>query len=381
MLHILVVVDHAVGTSGPHRNVVGSLNALGARDDVSVRLLTGEIDEDEPYAKAENVEVLLGFHPHRLRKVLSNALKVRRAARGCDVVYVPTGLKSFLYAQFARRGRRLVAGPNVTKLPIRRADSPGRIELRWLCDDWLEASRYRRDHVRSCVPEGLRHRVNYIHHALDAGKFSPDRASAEVWQEYGIPVTSLKLLHVGRDGEPRKGVNELMDAIGLLNDRAGFSEVDFVLVGRMSDMTAERAAKHKNVHLLGFRQGDELARIYASADISVIPSSWENMPFSVMESMASGLAVVAGRTGGIPEQVIDGESGLLVDIRGEDGKHKPEAGAILAEAIGKLVADESLRERLGRNARARVLMRFSEERLGAELVACLRDEPGWRGDD
>jgi len=380
-VRVLVVVDHAVGVSGPHRNVVGSLNALGARDDVSVRLLTGEIDEDEPYAKARDIEIRLGFHPHRLSRAPSNLLRLRRAARECDVVYVPTGLKSFLYAQSARRGRRLVAGPNVTKLPIRRADSPGWIELRWLCDDWLEASRYRRDHVRRCVPEGLRHRVNYIHHALDADKFSPDRASAEVWQGYGIPAASVKLLHVGRDGEPRKGVSELMDAIGLLNDRAGFSEVDFVLVGRMSDMTAERAAKHKNVHLFGFRQGDELARIYASADISVIPSSWENMPFSVMESMASGLAVVAGRTGGIPEQVIDGESGLLVDIRGEDGKHRPEAGAILAETIGRLVADESLRERLGRNARARVLARFGEERLGAELVACLRDEPGWRGDD
>jgi ABC-type uncharacterized transport system ATPase subunit len=50
-LKVLVLVDYAVRTSSPHGNVVGSLNAPGARDDVTVRLLTGEIAPGEPYAK------------------------------------------------------------------------------------------------------------------------------------------------------------------------------------------------------------------------------------------------------------------------------------------------------------------------------------------
>src|SRR5690606_37825582 len=49
-MRVLVLVDHAVGISGPHRNVVGTLNALSAREDVDLRVLTGKIGASEPYA-------------------------------------------------------------------------------------------------------------------------------------------------------------------------------------------------------------------------------------------------------------------------------------------------------------------------------------------
>lgn len=100
----LNVHDHAVGRSGPHRNVAGTLNALAARDDVLLRLLCGEVDPTESYARSGRTAVHLGFRPHSPAAIVSNLMRLRRAARGMDVIYVPTGLKSFLLAWAAGGG-------------------------------------------------------------------------------------------------------------------------------------------------------------------------------------------------------------------------------------------------------------------------------------
>lgn len=367
-MNVLIPVDHAIGSSGPHRNVVGSLNALGARDDVSVTLLTGAIDPEEPYARAPNLEVRIGFRPDDPWRMASNLDALRAAARECDVIYVPTNLRSLIYAQAGRRGRRLVAGPNVSHLPVRRVDSPGRPELAWMCDLWIEASHYRRDHVLRCT--GARN-VDCVRHAINPDTFSPSHRSPETWRRLGIPETTLKVVYVGRDNEPRKGVAELVDAIERLNRDGRGRHLDFILCGQMSEATSRRTVGMANVHRIGFCRGAELAAIYAASDIGVVPSSWENMPFTVLEAMASGLAVVASRSGGIPEQIVDGESGILVDLA-EGGRHRVDAGARLATAIAELVDDPARRHRLGLAARRRVLEHFSEARLGSELVARFR---------
>jgi len=365
-MRVLVLVDHAIGTSGPHRNVVGSLNALGARDDISVCLLTGAVDDSEPYARAKNLEIRLGFQPHNPWSSAGNLRRLRQAGRGCDVVYVPTNLKSLLYAQFVRKGRRLVAGPNVSHLPIRRADSPGLPELSWLCDLWIEASCYKRDHV---IGYSGASNVRCVRHAINPETFSPEHRSNETWVRLGISGTTLKVLYVGRDNEPRKGVAQLLHAIEQLNREGRGGDLDFILTGQMSSETMRRTSGVVNVHQIGFRKGAELAAVYAASDIAVVPSSWENMPFSVLEAMASGLSVIASRSGGIPEQIVDGESGILVDIA-DRGCHRPDAGTILARAIASLADDPQLREQLGRGARRRVFEHFSEARLGAELIDC-----------
>src|ERR1039458_9419544 len=99
MLRLLVLVDHARGITGSHRNVVGSLNALSKREDVQLRLLCREIDEQEPYAQSTGIDIRLGYDPHDPRHFVGNIRRVLSAARNCDVIYVPSGLKSLLYAQ------------------------------------------------------------------------------------------------------------------------------------------------------------------------------------------------------------------------------------------------------------------------------------------
>ncbi|MCX7806582.1 MAG: glycosyltransferase family 4 protein [Planctomycetota bacterium] len=376
-MRVLVLVDHAVGISGPHRNVVGTLNALAARDDVSVRLLTGRIDPDEPYARSGKIETIPGYDPHSPAAFFRNVSLLRKAARGCDCIYVPSGLKSFLYAQLVRRGRRLVAGPNVTRLPIRRADSPGWIELRLMCDMWLEASDCRRGHVLRYVGSAFEGRVRRVHHAINPSKFSPAKRDPYIWRKYGLDNGRLKIVWVGKDYHLLKGAAIFLSAADIYRQRNNTHAADFVAVGTLSDKNAKKAQNCPNVHHIGPAYGNDLAVLYASADVSVVPSSWENMPFVVLEAMASGLAVLATRTGGIPEQIEDGVSGLLLDLCDKErGGFRADAPEILAMAVKKVAEDADLRKRLGDNARRKAMEYFSEPRLGVEMATIFREVAG-----
>ena len=366
-IEVLLPVDHAVGVSGPHRNVVGTLNALGRRSDVRVRLVTGRIDPDEPYARATNITVHRGFAPADRGAWARNLALLERAARGADLVYVPTNLRSLLYAQAVRGLRPLLAGPNVTHLPVRRKDSPGWFEITALCDLWLEASMRRRDFVRGHV-RPLERRVRHLHHGLDTVKWDPERRDRTVWGAHDVPTGEPIVLYVGRDDSPLKGVRVLLDAFEDVTVNARL-----VLVGHMSDETRRRAAAHPRMHVLGWVQGDDLPVLYASADVAVVPSYWENLPFVVMEAMASGVCVVASRTGGIPEQVEDGVSGRLVSLVAPDGGHAAAAAAVLGAALQEVLASAPLRAELGAAARRRIVEHFNEERLGEELVATFRE--------
>lgn len=372
-MRVLIPVDHAVGISGPHRNVVGSLNALGAREDVEVVLLTGQIDETEPYASATNIEVRSGFAPHDPKRVVSNLRHIRAAARGCDVVYVPTNLKSFFYAQTVRRGRRLVAGPNVTHLPLPgRQDAPGKTELNLMSDAWFEPSIVRRDHVNRVA--GVR-TVEYIHHAIDLVKFSPDARDPSAWGEYGVPDRALKVIFVGRDDEARKGVRQLLEAIELVNRAGDRTAMHFVLVGRLSEQTTQRVRELPNATAIPFTPSGDLARLYASSDIAVVPSSWETFGFTALEAMACGIPVVAARAGSLPEVVTDRETGILVDMVAPGSVFVDDASTRLADALCELLVSPDERRALGSNARRLAEAYFSESRLGEELVAILRGDP------
>jgi glycosyltransferase involved in cell wall biosynthesis len=323
------------------------------------------VDDNEPYATSGCVECVLGFHPHRIAHAPQNLSLVRKAARGCDLIYVPTNLKSLAYAQVVRLP--VVAGPNITPI-FRKNDSPGSIELTMMCDLWIEASEMRTRHVLKTTKGRFAENIMTIHHAIDSEKFSPDRRRAGFWESLCLSSRTVKVLFVGRDNEPRKGVRQLLDAVGIVNRQENVFPVDFVIVGKMSEDTCEALAGTSNAHRLGFKKGRELADIYANSDISVVPSSWENFPFSVMEAMASGLAVIASRVGGIPEQITGGETGILLDIVANTRSvHRGDAGEILAGAICDLIDDPQRRLHLGRKARTRVLEYFNEERLGAEL--------------
>ena len=103
----------------------------------------------------------------------------------------------------------------------------------------------------------------------------------------------------------------------------------------------------KQVILAGERA--DISGLLSISDIFILPSIWEGLPNALLEAMATGLPVVATRVGGVPEIVIDNETGLLV---------KAKDSHALRDAIERLIKEPPLRERLARNARIQVRERF-----------------------
>ena len=123
--------------------------------------------------------------------------------------------------------------------------------------------------------------------------------------------------------------------------------------GRLEQLALELGVTER-VRFLG--QVMATAPVYRAADILVHPSRNEGFGLVLAEAGGFGLPVVASRVGGIPEVVVDGETGLLVP------KEDP---AALAAALGRLVADPGLRARLGQAARARCRALFDVRRMAA----------------
>ena len=98
---------------------------------------------------------------------------------------------------------------------------------------------------------------------------------------------------------------------------------------------------------------DDLAELYSKASVVVLPSVVaENCPLVVLEAMASGRAVIGSRIGGIPELVVENETGLLFNPRETNE---------LSEKIIHLLLDREMAERMGRSGRKRVERKFSAE--------------------
>ncbi|WP_260855407.1 glycosyltransferase family 4 protein [Mesorhizobium amorphae] len=154
---------------------------------------------------------------------------------------------------------------------------------------------------------------------------------------------SIHILFLGRIGE-RKGVPQLCDALANMKSVehwratiAGDGEVEETRARLMELGLADR------VQLPGWVGPDQVAALIASADILVLPSFAENLPVSVIEGMASGLAVVTTPVGAVEDIVTNEQNGLLVP---------PGDVAALTKALTRLVEDPALRTRLGEAAKA-----------------------------
>lgn len=130
-------------------------------------------------------------------------------------------------------------------------------------------------------------------------------------------------------------------------------------------VTLERLAPEPGVRVHNdFTPGDpRLVQLLARSAVFAFPSDMDNSPYSVLEAMVAGVPVVTTRVGGIPEMVLDGETGLLV---GEDDTE-------LAEAIVRLLDDAGLREEMGRAARRRAEERFDALHTTRRLAEVLNE--------
>jgi glycosyltransferase involved in cell wall biosynthesis len=182
--------------------------------------------------------------------------------------------------------------------------------------------------------------IRVVPNGVDLRSFAPggDARAAAEW-----PSPGLRLLSVGRL-HPQKGHRILLDAMA--RARATGAALSLLVAGEGAERGALEAwaaglGLRGHVRFAGRR---EVRPLLAAADVFVFPSLYEAVGIALLEAMASALPVVASRTGGIPEVVEDGVSGILV---------APGDAGDLARALVALERDPERRRRLGVAARAR----------------------------
>jgi len=165
---------------------------------------------------------------------------------------------------------------------------------------------------------------------------------------------------------PQKGLFDLLDAVPAVLSR--FPQARFVIVG--DGELREPIRKHiaaaglqGQVRLAGSRPLDEVATWLGAADLFVLSSRYEGLPFALIEAMAAGCPVVATDVGGVGEVVADESAGYLVP---------PADPPKLADAINRIVGDPQARRAMASAARARVLGSFTVDECYEKTTAIYR---------
>jgi len=198
-------------------------------------------------------------------------------------------------------------------------------------------------------------RVVVIPPGVDTSRFYPIPQD-EAKEFVGVPCDQNMLLFVGRV-EPLKGIDTLLEAVALLKQQGVLDRhpLCVAVIGGEPDADPERMSEEMGrlktlrstlgiddvVTFLGKRDQDTLQYYYSAALAVVVPSHYESFGLVALEAMACGRPVVASETGGLAFLVRDNETGF----------HVPAGDApALADRLRRLVEDEVLRTRLGRQA-------------------------------
>lgn len=171
--------------------------------------------------------------------------------------------------------------------------------------------------------------------------------------EAGSVSNIINIIFVGRLAEPKKA-ELVIEAIAGLSEEVK-NIIKFTIVGNGPKKAGlEILAKEKNidVEFLGALPKESALVKMQKADIFVFISAWEGFPYTILEAMSAGLPIIASNVGGVGEAVNE-QNGIL--LKNDIGQIK--------EAILKLVNDENLRLKLGKQGRSDVLEKFSLEKM------------------
>jgi len=203
-------------------------------------------------------------------------------------------------------------------------------------------------------------RVHRIYNGLDLAEFGAADFSS----------TPPLIIAVGRL-IPKKGFGDLIRACAFLEKRGKSFRCEIVGQGPLENelrAQIDELRLQNNVVLTGAKPQAQLRERLAAANIFVLPSvidpdgGMDNLPTVIMEAMATRLPVVSTNIGGIPEMVIENETGFLV---------QPGDAAAMGDAIEKVISDRSWAARLGNSGYDRARTLFSIQKNVRELCALL----------
>lgn len=144
---------------------------------------------------------------------------------------------------------------------------------------------------------------------VDSVRFSPHHRREGIRRRFISRPEQLLFLYVGRLA-PEKDLDILTQSIKQVN-QTHQEKIRFIIAGDGPYAQDMREQSDGNVLFTGYLQGAELSSLYASCDAFVFPSSTETFGNVVLEAMASRLPVITVRSGGVTDNVVDGQNGLL----------------------------------------------------------------------
>lgn len=363
----------------------------GVHVDFLVRELRRLIDVDvhcmgEPRegatAHSEKEARLEGMNP--ALQVLSTDVAMTAGVADCDVVHSHTW-----YANLAGHWAKLLYGvPHVVTAHSLEPQRPWKAEQLgggYRISSWAEQTAYESADAVVAVSEGMRRdvlasypsldpdKVHVVYNGIDADFYAPDNGT-EVLERIGVDPGRPYVAFVGRITR-QKGVPHLLRA-GLAFDPS----LQVVLLAGAADTPALKAETDAAIaELTSTRDGvfvvsemlprSEVRQVLTGALAFLCPSVYEPLGIVNLEAMACQTAVVASNVGGIPEVVVDGETGLIVPY----DEQAPEAfEAALAEAVNRLAADPGLAGRFGEAGRERAVHAFAWDAIAQQTVALYR---------
>ena len=332
-------------------------------------------------------EAIGSDRPHdAVLNTLSVDLRMAAAVEGADVVHTHTW-----YANFAGHLAHLLYDiPHVAtthslepRRPWKAEQLGGGYAVSSFCertaleaaDAVIAVSGAMRDDILDCYPAIDPDRVVVIHNGVDTEEFTPDPAT-DALPELGIDPDRPYVTFVGRITR-QKGIDLLLSAAEHFDPDTQLvllpSAPDTPEVGAEMRAAADALAqqRHGVLWLEEILPRPQLVQVLSHSALALCPSVYEPFGFVNVEAMACGTAVVASDVGGIPEIVVDGETGILVHIElGPDGQAAdPERFmADLATAVNALVADPATAERMGALGRKRAVAEFSWPAIASRTV-------------
>jgi len=249
-----------------------------------------------------------------------------------------------------RLGALLGGQKSVTKqslVAVRWPGPPSKRKLKWMkkCD-----INFANGDALKIIRKKLMPEAKEVNLGIDIEKFYPIAKEKN---------SIVKFLFVGRI-VPIKNLSFLVKSF-----KKAYKENKNIELNIVGDGDKEEIKKIKNlakdcktIKFLGKKQGDNLVKVYQNSDVFCLTSNYDNYPNVIFEAMACGLPVIGTNVGGIPSQVLDNETGCLIENNNIEQ---------LKNAILELAKNKEKRETMGLNGRKRVENEFSWDKSAKQL--------------
>ena len=375
------------GGAGVH--VAELTRVLRERIEVQVRCFGDARDEADVTAYATPAELA---DANAALQTLGTDLAIADGCAGADLVHSHTW-----YANFAGHTASLLHGvPHVLSAhslePLRRWKAE-QLGGGYRLSSFAERTAYEGAAGIIAVSAGMREdilrsypavdpaRVHVVHNGIDVEAWAPNPDTGAL-ERLGIDPQAPTIVFVGRitrqKGLPYflRAVRELPEGVQVVLC-AGAPDTPEI-AAEVSGLVAELQATRSGVHLISeMLPRHELTQILTHATTFVCPSVYEPLGIVNLEAMACGTPVVASATGGIPEVVVDGETGFLVELdQLDDGTGTPTDPdrfiADMAAALTAMVSDPERAAAMGRASRERAAEHFSWESIGERTLDVYR---------